>query len=351
MQPALGAPGDLDDSGVLAVLSSRERVTDRGVGPVVVGGFDEQSSRVRRSGLGERALPALVGRGVLGGNDPEKARQLLGAEPSPVADLGAQPRRRQRVDAPTAAQRRDRRRVAAVGDGLLERGDQRRSARDEHLDAREVVDQRCPRAEIFEAQRPQPAHVRSRPGRCRARPAHVAAQQHPREPVSGAHQIAAAALDRADEIAEPLIGRPDGTNANESCPLTRGEQELPGVRVVVVADRRPRPVDPCQPGLSGRARAGGPAAESATTLGDGAAACEVLPLRFTAKGPPGRGWADDRRKPPGSSRPIIATDGRFDIKRQIAVPASGRSPRARRMRSLPPGTAPSGGHAGAAGAT
>lgn len=50
-----------------------------------------------------------------------------------------------------AAQPGDRRGVAAVGDDLLERGDQRRSPGDEHLDAGEVVDERGLRIDTLSA--------------------------------------------------------------------------------------------------------------------------------------------------------------------------------------------------------
>jgi hypothetical protein len=54
------------------------------------------------------------------------------------ADFGAdsaEPSGRERVAAPEAPQPGDRLGVAAVGDRLLECGDQRGAARDEHLDA------------------------------------------------------------------------------------------------------------------------------------------------------------------------------------------------------------------------
>ena len=91
MQPALGAPGDLDHARVLAVLAPGEAVTDRGAVAVVVGGLDEQPTGVHRAGLGDRALAALSVGGVLGRDDPQEPRQLLGSEAPPVSDLGAQP--------------------------------------------------------------------------------------------------------------------------------------------------------------------------------------------------------------------------------------------------------------------
>ena len=64
----------------------------------------------------------------------------------------------------------DRRGVAAVGDHLLERGDQRGASRDEHLDPGQVVHVGRLRAEVVEAQAAQPAHVRSASTSTRARP-------------------------------------------------------------------------------------------------------------------------------------------------------------------------------------
>jgi hypothetical protein len=63
----------------------------------------------------------------------------------------------------------DRRRVAAVADHLLEHRDQRGTARDEHLDPGQVVDERCRRAEILEAQ-PRGQIMCSAPKQIPARP-------------------------------------------------------------------------------------------------------------------------------------------------------------------------------------
>lgn len=59
VQSPLGAPGDLDDARVLAVLAARERLADARRVAVVLRGLDEQPAGVRRAGLGDRALAAL----------------------------------------------------------------------------------------------------------------------------------------------------------------------------------------------------------------------------------------------------------------------------------------------------
>ena len=48
VQPALGAPGDLDHPRVLAVLAASQAVADGGPVAVVVGGLDQQPAGVDR---------------------------------------------------------------------------------------------------------------------------------------------------------------------------------------------------------------------------------------------------------------------------------------------------------------
>jgi hypothetical protein len=61
---------------------------------VVVGRFDQEPSRVRRPGLGDRTLPPVLAGGVLRRDDPEVCGELVGVlEAVPLADLGAQPER------------------------------------------------------------------------------------------------------------------------------------------------------------------------------------------------------------------------------------------------------------------
>src|SRR3954468_18902511 len=62
---ALAAPGDLDDAWILARLAARELVADRRPVGVLGHGLDQQPARVGWACLGDRALAALVARGVL----------------------------------------------------------------------------------------------------------------------------------------------------------------------------------------------------------------------------------------------------------------------------------------------
>ena len=108
VQSLLGAPGDRDRLGGLAVLAVGERLADAWARAVVPGGLDQQPAGVPGAGLGDRPEPALLPGRVLAWDQPDVAHQLLGAgEPLEVADLGAQPDRGQRVDAAQAPQPAD----------------------------------------------------------------------------------------------------------------------------------------------------------------------------------------------------------------------------------------------------
>ena len=65
VEPALGAPGDLDDLGGLAAPAAFERVTDRRAAAVVVARLDQQPAGVGGAGLRDRPQPALGAGGVL----------------------------------------------------------------------------------------------------------------------------------------------------------------------------------------------------------------------------------------------------------------------------------------------
>src|SRR5207247_8305718 len=105
VQTLLGAPGDRDRVGGLAVLALLERAADPGAGAVVPGGFDEQPPRVAGAGLGDRPEAAAFAGGVLRRDQPDVAHQLPWAgEALEVADLCAQPGGGQRVDPAQAAQ-------------------------------------------------------------------------------------------------------------------------------------------------------------------------------------------------------------------------------------------------------
>jgi hypothetical protein len=78
--------------------------------------LDQQPAGVRRAGLGDRALPARVARGALGGHEPDEAHELFGRpKAGEVADLADQPDGGQRVDAAQAAQPPDQLGVRAAG--------------------------------------------------------------------------------------------------------------------------------------------------------------------------------------------------------------------------------------------
>ena len=123
VEPALRFPGDVDDLGRVSALAVLERLSDGGPATVVPGGLDQQPPRVRGARLGDRSQPALGAGGVLAGNDPEVGGELVGMiEALPLADLGAQPERGQRVDPAQTPQPRDRGRARGGESELGELG-------------------------------------------------------------------------------------------------------------------------------------------------------------------------------------------------------------------------------------
>src|SRR5215216_1053208 len=204
VQTTLRAPGDLDDAGILAGVAGGELVADARPATIVVSGLDQQPPRVRRPGLGDRPLDALLARGVFARDDPEKPRQQsrLG-EPLKAPDLGAQPGRGQRVDPAEAAQPGDRRGVAARRDGVLEYRDQRPPPLNERVDRAHIVDEHRLRERVVEAQPAKPAPVRLRPRP--AGEAQPAAQQELRQAMTRTHQVFARVIDAADQVTEALV--------------------------------------------------------------------------------------------------------------------------------------------------
>jgi hypothetical protein len=65
VEPALRAPGDVDDLGCVSALAALECFPDRGSAAVVLGGLDQQPAGVGGAGLGDRPEPALAAGGVL----------------------------------------------------------------------------------------------------------------------------------------------------------------------------------------------------------------------------------------------------------------------------------------------
>src|SRR5204863_143512 len=67
-------------------------VADTRPAACVPGRFDQQPAHVRVADLADRALPALLARGALGGNETDEAHELFRAvEAAEVADLARQP--------------------------------------------------------------------------------------------------------------------------------------------------------------------------------------------------------------------------------------------------------------------
>ena len=129
----------------MSALAALERFTDRGAAAVVPGCLDQQPAGVRGAGLGDRPEPALAAGGVLGGDDPEVGGELVGMiEAAPLADLGTEPERGQRVDPAQAPQPRDRVRARDAERELCELGLDLIAAGDQHVVSVQVVRQRRP---------------------------------------------------------------------------------------------------------------------------------------------------------------------------------------------------------------
>ena len=143
--------------------------------------------------------------GVLGGDDPEVGRELVGMiETLPLADLGAQPHRGQRVDPAQAPEPGDRVRARRADRELRELGLDLVAAGDQHVVGVQIVSQRRPRRVIGEPHRCQPRAVLARPRLPGPLPVDLAAQQELPDPMPGAHQIHADVLTAAHEITQLL---------------------------------------------------------------------------------------------------------------------------------------------------
>src|SRR5918996_5259460 len=94
VQPALDAPGVVDQRGVLAALADRELAADRRREPVVQRCLDQQSAGVGGAGLGDLAQPAGLAGAVLGRDQPDVLGDRVWVlEAVPGADLRAQSER------------------------------------------------------------------------------------------------------------------------------------------------------------------------------------------------------------------------------------------------------------------
>ena len=222
VQAALAAPADFAGPGVDAVLARFERGGDRRLVAVVVRGLDEQPPRVRRAGLGDRALFAVLAGGVLARHDADvRSDAAWVRETAQLADLGAEPERGDRVDPAQTAQPCDRHRPRALRalqhDLLIERG----TALLKQRDRGQVVLKHDLRDAVIHLQRAQPAPVHGPPRRSRPREPHLASRKELRKTVPGPHQISARRLTRPREIAELLLS--DRRHAHEP-KLPRGQQ-------------------------------------------------------------------------------------------------------------------------------
>ena len=207
----------------------------------------------------------LIG-GALGGRDPEKAReQLRLCEAGEVADLGADPRRRERVDAAKAAQARDQLRVGALGDELGDRAVERGAALRRGPRPRSGSRRRSPRwRDHRSGALPSQLAVVLGPVVARSRVAQAVPHEQLREPVARPHEVAAQVLAAAQQIAKALLG--DRRDVGEA-KLAGGEQprQALGVAAVGLDAVAGRPRD--QPG--------GRDADVEPTLGGGASQAEA----------------------------------------------------------------------------
>ena len=197
--------------GGLAVLAARELAPDPGRPAVVPGGLDQQPAGVPAAGLGDRALPAPLAGGVLGrapGRGSSSAARRARSARSRRSRRTARPRSACRCRAGSAAgatSLRPRRVGHQRGDLALElvAADQQR------VDRAAIVQQRRLRGRLGRARRRQPAAVALGPVRLPSKRTSWRSSSL-REPVPGAHQIAADVLARADQIAQRLLVRRPG---------------------------------------------------------------------------------------------------------------------------------------------
>ncbi len=128
------------DGGRLTGLTARQMRGARRPATLVVGRLDQQPAGVVVAGPSDRALPASLTRGGLGGHEAqvghEGGRRL---ETREVADLGDQPDGGQRVDAAQAAQVPDQLAKVVVSGPLVDLALQRLDAAVEQVAGEQVV--------------------------------------------------------------------------------------------------------------------------------------------------------------------------------------------------------------------
>ncbi len=99
VKPPLAALGDLADARSSPRWRRRSSSETAGRRQACFAASASRRREMRRPGLGDRAEPALVVRGVLGGDEAEEAAELSGmAKAGEVADLCAEPRGGQQID-------------------------------------------------------------------------------------------------------------------------------------------------------------------------------------------------------------------------------------------------------------
>jgi hypothetical protein len=105
MQPMRRGPGLGDDRRRRTVLALAQRLADKGVVPIVPGGFDEHAADVGVAGFGDGALRAFGPARVLGRDQADKGHRAgRRRKPTRVAELGGNRQRREVVDAAEAAE-------------------------------------------------------------------------------------------------------------------------------------------------------------------------------------------------------------------------------------------------------
>src|ERR1039457_5363706 len=178
MQTQLRAASSVDRGWWPAFLAALECQRHTGCPAVAPGRLDEQTACVAGPGFGDRSLPAFAATGVLGRDEPEIARELLGVrERADVTDLSDQADRGQRVHATQAPQPCDRCWPRALGGLLEDQGVQPVSPCEQHLVVSEILAEDDLQQRLREANLAQPLQVTLSPCLTRSRPDHAVTQK------------------------------------------------------------------------------------------------------------------------------------------------------------------------------